>query len=108
MNPHAAYQQRNALGWARIDMLLALFDGAIERLEQASLSLAQEDVPASKPHLARAALLVAELIAGIDLNRGELPEYLARLYEFVLHSVSRGTPSDVEAALSVLRVLREG
>jgi hypothetical protein len=37
-----------------------------------------------------------------------VPEHLARLYEFALHSISLGAATDVETALNVLRVLREG
>ena len=34
MNPYLLYkQQKEAVAWTRIDMLLALYDGAIERLQ---------------------------------------------------------------------------
>ena len=39
MTPYETYQRRMASGWTRIDMLLALYDGAILRLEQAHATL---------------------------------------------------------------------
>ena len=43
MNPLHAYQERQTLGLTRIDMLLALIDGAIERLENAVAALARKE-----------------------------------------------------------------
>jgi flagellin-specific chaperone FliS len=89
-------------------MLLALYDGAIERIGQARASIGRGDLGAATPLLVRSQRIVAELLAGLDFRYGELPRHLQRLYEFVLHSISLGKTTHLDAALRVLRTLREG
>ena len=108
MNPYAAYQTQANQGWTRIDVVLALFDGAIERLEKALEALRQNDADAVLTLTQRARLIVGELAASLDLSYGELPQNLMRLYEFVLYSVGQGGSDKLEAAVKVLRNLREG
>lgn len=108
MNPHETYQQHRAFAWTRIDMLLALYDGAIERLGQARAAAVRGDVRAATPLLVRSLRIVAELLACLDFRYGELPRNLQRLYEFVLHSISLGTTTHLDAAIRVLSTLREG
>jgi flagellar secretion chaperone FliS len=107
MNPYQIYQHQKATGWTRIDMLLALYDGAIERLEQAQEALARDDEAAASPLLLRAERIVLELLAGLDLTYGEVPRNLQRLYVHVIRSISSGTARQRAGALEVLRTLRE-
>ena len=108
MNPLTAYQQRQALGLTRIDLLLALADGAIDRLDQAAAAFARDDHAAATPLLLRSQRIVAELAAGLDFRYGELPRNLSALYSFVLRAIARGNLANVNAALRVLRPLRDG
>lgn len=107
MNARDAYKQQQAAGWTRIDMLLALYDGAIARIEQARQALDRGD-PSAVGLLLRSQRIVAELLASLDLQHGQVPRDLQRLYAFVLSCISRGTTQDADAALEVLRTLREG
>jgi flagellin-specific chaperone FliS len=108
MNPYETYRHQRASGWTRIDMLLALYDGAVSRLEEAGDALSKDDAAAAAPALLRAQRIVVELLAGIDLRYGDVPQNLQRLYAFVLVSIGVGTASEVAGALEVLRTLREG
>jgi flagellin-specific chaperone FliS len=108
MNPLAAYQQHTVVGWARIDMLLALYDQTIQRLEEASAALGRNDGPAAKQLLANSRLLVGGLLAGLAFDANSTAENLTRLYEFVLHAIDVGTVEMVQSALRVLRTLRQG
>jgi flagellin-specific chaperone FliS len=108
MNPHDTYRQQRAFGWTRIDMLLALYDGAMQRIEQAREAMERGDTPAAQPLLLRAQRIVVELHAGLDLRHGQLPHDFQRLYGFVLHALSAGTGRHLAAALDVLRTLRDG
>jgi flagellar secretion chaperone FliS len=108
MNPYAAYQNNQNPAWTRIDMLLALYDGAIGRLESAAMALRLNDVAKAAPLLERSLAIVAELAAGLDFRHGELPVNLLRLYEFAVHCIATRTVGKVEDALGVLRELREG
>ena len=108
MNPSHAYKEQQALGWTRIDMLLALYGGAIDRLEQALVSLERGESDLTRTLLLRAQLMVTELLSGIDLQYGALPTQLARLYDFALWAINQGTPRHIRSAISVLKTLREG
>jgi flagellar protein FliS len=108
MNPYLAYQNNQNPAWTRIDMLLALYDGAVERLEAAVAALREGDAVNAGPLLERAMAIVAELAAGLDFRHGELPLNLLRLYEFAVHCISLRTLEKTEAALHVLRELRKG
>jgi flagellar protein FliS len=108
MNPHLAYKQQRSFGWARIDMLLALYERALERLDQARTALAQADVTTAGPFLVDAQLLVSGLVSGVNLDYGDLPLNFLRLYEFVLHNLRAATVEKVEDAMRILNALREG
>src|SRR5262245_40779231 len=89
-------------------MLLALYSASIERLEQALDALSRHQIDFAKPLMLRAQRMVMELFAGVDLQYGDLPQRLASLYEFVLWSISQGTATHLQSAISVLKTLHEG
>jgi flagellar protein FliS len=108
MNPYRAYQQQAYSAWLRIDMLLALYDGAITKLEAARAALAINDVPGARKILDQARLVLAGLVSAVDPSRGELAVQFLRLYEFVNHAIDMGDARNVDGALRVFRTLREG
>ncbi|MBI3464983.1 MAG: flagellar protein FliS [Planctomycetes bacterium] len=101
------YREQQTIGWSRIDLLLALYDGVIDRLEQARHALARGDRTAAVPLLVRSQRIVLELVAGLDFRYRELSQNLHRLYLFVSHAISGNNPN-IDAALRVLNTLREG
>lgn len=108
MNPYQAYHSGRSQSPPRIEVLLQLYDGIIRMLESALKMLEGGEISAAAPLLLRTRVIVAGLAAGIDPSVGDLPKFLIRLYEFVLHSVSEGGISNVAAALRVLTTLHEG
>src|SRR5207237_1297560 len=107
MNPYQAYRENRAAGGTRIDMLLSLFKGAVEQLEAAAAAVKAGPSSAAVPLLSQAQLLVSALAAGVD-PKYDGADNLLRLYEFVVHAIGQRTIERVEAALEVLRTLREG
>jgi flagellar protein FliS len=107
-NPYMAYQQQGTASLTRIDLILALHDGAIERLEQTLAALKQSAAAEVQLLLKKAELGVLGLANGLDLNGGELQDNLLRLYEFVTHCIKEGSPEKLESALEVLQTLRSG
>ena len=97
MNPYRAYQQQTSSHPTRIDMLLALYDATISRLEGGRLALEQQDQATAKALLARAQVLVGGLAAGVDIGQGEIPLNFLRLYEFALYSIRLGTVEGIDA-----------
>ena len=108
MNPYQAYQAGKSASWTRIDMLLALYDGAVERLELAMQAYERNDATEARRLWTRAWLIVAQLAAGLNFEHGELPQNLGRLYQFCLSRIRLGTPAGLADALRILRTLREG
>ena len=108
MNPYATYQRQFAPSWTRIDMLLALFDGGVERCEQALAALERQDQRAAKKFLVKARLIVMGLASGVIPDGDPLTTTLLRLYEYAQHALGQGSVEDVRGALNVLRNLREG
>ena len=107
MNPCQVYREQQTVGWSRIDLLLALYDGAMDRLERARHALASGDRTTAAPLLVRSQRIVVELIACLDFRYREVSQNLHRLYLFVLHAIGANNP-DIDAALRVLNTLREG
>jgi flagellin-specific chaperone FliS len=108
MNPYHAYQQQSYSAWLRIDMLLALYDGLIGKLESARAALFKDDAKAARRELDKARLMLGGLVSAVDLGRGDLADQFLRLYEFVNYSLGAGDVRGLDGALKVLRTLREG
>ncbi len=108
MNPFQAYQQPTASGTTRIDIILGLYNVALDRLERAQSALSENDAVQAKQLLADAQLSISGLGGGLDLSQGEMPLNLLRLYEFVAECIEVGSSEMLNGALKVLRILKEG
>jgi flagellar secretion chaperone FliS len=106
--PWQAYQENRDLGWTRIDMILAVFDGIVRQLEQARADLARGDPATAKAALARAQIGIAALAAGAGSDGHEISANFLRLYEFASRLLSQGGDGHIDDALRVLSPLREG
>jgi flagellin-specific chaperone FliS len=112
MIPTRAYRPAAGAGSTRIDMLLTLFDAAIDRMDRASALLTSEDGEACQMALAqraRAQLLVMGLASGIDLTAGDPTSVdLLRLYEFCARVLASGGREEIVKARDCLATVREG
>lgn len=108
MNPYASYQRQTAPSWTRIDMLLALFDGGIERCEQALAALERQDQRTAKNVLVKARLIVLGLASGVIPDDDPVTTTMLRLYEYAQHALGQETAEEVRGARNVLCILREG
>ncbi len=109
MIPYHAYRRQQEVTGTRIDLLLSLYDGAIERLETARDLLRQGNAAAAQPLLVRVQMIVLGLAAGVNLEVGDPSSpALLQLYEFSIHALGSGKVEDVEAVLRCLDTVREG
>src|SRR6516165_6688285 len=108
MNPRVAYGQQPKSNETRIDLLLDLFDGAIDRLSKARDAVADRDIAAATPLLVRAQVLVEGIASGVRTDQGDLSHNLLRLYEFAVSAIRKGDLESIDGALKVLRTLNEG
>jgi flagellin-specific chaperone FliS len=110
MNPYQKYRrQEEDAGWTRMDLLIALYDKAIERLDKAEIALRAGDKLTAVPLLAKTQLIVAELAAGvrIDVNP-ENGTNMLRLYEYVTTQMSLVTVDSIQNSRKVMQTLRDG
>jgi flagellar secretion chaperone FliS len=110
MNAYQTYRkQQQTVGTTRIDLLLSLFDGAIQRMAQAEEFLRTGNPNAAVTALSKAQLIVSELAAGVrtDVDQTNGPNLL-RLYEFVVHQISLSTLESVSRSRKIMQTLHEG
>jgi flagellar biosynthetic protein FliS len=110
MNPYQKYRrQEEVVSWTRADLLLALYDKALERLDRAEASLQAGDAVAATSQLAKAQLTVMALASGVNVEvNPENGTNMLRLYEFVVHELRTLNAPGIANARKVLRTLREG
>lgn len=96
-------------GWTRIELLLALYDKALERLDTALRALDAGDTSAAVSQMAKTQLIVSELAAGVRVEvNPEANTNMLRLYEYVTHELTKPDPRHIGNARKVLATLREG
>jgi flagellar secretion chaperone FliS len=110
MNPYQKYRRREeAADWTRMDLFLALYDKALERLDRAEAALRAGDPATAIPQMARTQLIVNELASGVQVEvNPEVNTNILRLYEYVVTELSQPRVEGVANARKVLRTLREG
>lgn len=110
MNLYQKYRrQEEVANWTRIDLLLALYDKAIERLNKAEAAIRARDAATATPQIAKTQLIINELASGvrIDVNP-EMNTNILRLYEFATTELSHSSVEGIANARKVLQTLREG
>src|SRR5689334_22453709 len=110
MNPYRAYRKPEpSTGWTRMDTLLALYDGALDRLNRAEAALRAGQELAALPLIAKAQLIVVELASGVRTEvNPEAGTNMLRLYEYAVNELRRPRVEGVQNARKVLLTLREG
>ena len=103
-----AYGEQRANAWTRIDMLLAIYDAAIDRIGKAQAALDTQDRAIVDEHRLAAQKLVMQLIGGIDLQFGALAAQIHTLCIHVATELNQGTPQSLSHCGSILWKLREG
>jgi flagellin-specific chaperone FliS len=110
MNPYQKYRRQDeATGWTRMDLLLALFAKALERLDRAENLLSTGDPIGATSQLAKTQLLVMALASGVNPEvNPEAGANMLRLYEFVGNELRQVRVESIANARKILRTLREG
>ena len=109
MNPIQKYRNAEPQSWTRMDLLLALYDAALSRLDKASQALTNGDIPVAVPYISKSQIIVNELAAGVRMDVDpEMGTNLLRLYEYVVHELKTPKLQNVRNAVKVLNILREG
>ena len=111
-DPLARYRSVQVQTAGREQLLLLVFDGAIERLQAAARALGAGDCAGARPPAWRAQALVVELLQTLDTERGgPLAADLTRLYGWwiqqIAHAVLHKDPAPLAAVAEQMRGQRE-
>lgn len=103
-NASAMYQDTSARGSVegadRHQLTGMLYDGVIDRINQARGAMRRGDVPAKGTHFARALAIVGELRVSLDHEKGgALAARLESLYEYVTHRLLHAQLNNDERAI---------
>lgn len=110
MNPYRRYQPSEPeTGWTRMDLLLALYDKALERLDRADAALRAKDPSEALTLLLKVQQIIMALADGVRVEvNPEANANMLRLYEYAMHEVARATAPGIANARKVLQTLRQG
>lgn len=83
VNPYAQYQKTQVETADQGKLLLMLYDGALRFLGRARLALQENNGEVANNNLVRTQEIIAELMASLDLEAGDVAGSLFRLYEYM-------------------------
>ncbi len=106
-NAQAAYSKHKVESWSRVDMLLALYDSGITSISAAEEAERTGDSETADKLRMKALRVIQGLIAGLDLNQGEVPKQMLRLFEYMHHAIHTRQPGHLESARNILTSLHE-
>lgn len=108
-DPASAYKTTQIETASQGQILLMLYDGAIQRMNQAREALEEENYQVSHSKLVEAQDIITELMATLDMEvGGELAENLYNLYDYILHNlVQANVKKSPELVDEVIPVIEE-
>ncbi len=94
-----------------LDLILLLYDGAIDYLRKTSLSMSQGNVSQKSHYIARGIAVIEELLASLDLDAGgDSVVHLQEIYLYMLRELTIANAEDdalrVHNVESLLRKLK--
>ncbi|HYV38335.1 MAG TPA: flagellar protein FliS [Gemmataceae bacterium] len=107
MNPYKQYQSGPGQSPLRIDVILSLYEEAIERVQKTLVAAQRGDNAAVQKLLPPIHLIISALASAVEGHAGDLSMNLLRLFDFVVHCLKTPDPMHLEPALDVLRTLHE-
>lgn len=106
-NPYDVYRSQQQSSWTRVDMVVALYDEALSRIDQSTQALGRDDQIEARKQCLRIIQVIACLRSGVDPDAGKLPKNILRLYNFIDLCVTSGKLADLDAARNVLKPIRD-
>ena len=107
------YEQTQVVTSSGVQLVVLLYDAAIQSLEMARREIQARNVKEKARHLGRAIAIIGELNSVLNLEEGgEIARSLRRLYDYMLMELveanARNNEKKLEGPLRCLGTLREG
>lgn len=106
------YEQTQVVTSSGVQLIVLLYDGAIQSLEIARREIQAKNVREKARHLGRAIAIIGELNSVLDYEQGgEIARSLRRLYDYMLAELVeanvRNNEKRLDVSLRCLSTLRE-
>jgi flagellar protein FliS len=106
------YRRTNVHTRSPLELVVMLYDGALQSLGEARSAITRKDLPARTKAVSRTLAIVTELQGTLNMKEGgTLAEELDRLYTFatnrLLDVTTRQDPKAIDDVLKVLTPLRD-
>ena len=107
------YLQTQVRSSSPLELVVMLYDGALQATAAAADALTRKDIPARRAALSKALAIVGELQNTLDLKQGgAVAQELDRLYDWMttelVQAAVRQDPAPIDAVRRVLGTLRDG
>ena len=112
-NPYQAYTTGSLFSGNPVNLVIALYQGALDATQQAERYLQERDIPARTKAINKAVSILSELICSLDYERGgEIAQNLKRLYGYmqkqILTAHMRQQAEPLAEVTKLLNILLEG
>ncbi len=106
------YQVNDISTASQAQLILMLYDGAIQAVNRAIECMGRKDVAEQSRHILKAQDIINELSLALDMKQGgEVSKTLEQLYQFVLNQLIQANitlePIYLESVIKVLSPLRD-
>ena len=107
-----SYQTNDISTSSQGQLILMMYEGAIQSIQQAMDCMSRKDVSGQSRHILKTQDIINELSLALDLKQGgEVAQTLERLYQFSLQQLIQANitsdPVHLESVLKVLSPLQE-
>ncbi|MGE0642076.1 MAG: flagellar export chaperone FliS [Nitrospira sp.] len=107
------YEQTQVVTSSGVQLIVLLYDGAIQSIEMAKREILAHNVREKARHLGRAIAIIGELTSVLDYEQGgEIARSLRRLYDYMMAELveanARNNERKLDGPLRCLSTLREG
>jgi len=91
-------------------LIVLLFNGALQRAEEAKRQLEKRNMEAVHNNLIRAQDIIAELRGALNMNAGAIARSLDRIYEYFQHLLVQGNirkdPTPIDQCIEMMATMR--
>ncbi len=112
-NPYQAYTDGSIFSESPMNLVVALYEGALDATRQAESAVRARDIPGRTKAINKAISILTELLVSLDLERGgEIAQNLKRLYPYMqqrlLHAHIKQVAEPIVEVSNLLATLLEG
>jgi len=112
-NPYQAYTDGSIFSDNPMNLVIALYQGALDATNQAENAVRAGDIPTRTRAINKAISILTELLVSLDLERGgEIGQNLKRLYSYMqvqlLNAHVRQVPEPIAEVSKLLATLLDG